>query len=68
MNRLYVDLKEDCNGHLTGPVKLPADGTFTFEAILEVVAIFAESVGKPSSEVLHDMHTFARSRDCGREI
>lgn len=55
-NRLFVDLKDDCHGELTGSVKLPADGTFTLEALLTVVETFAASVGRPASEVLRDLY------------
>ena len=60
MNRLFVDLKETHNGNITGTVKVPADGVFTFEAILSVIEIFATSVGRPVPEVITDLYNFAR--------
>lgn len=62
MNRLLADLKEDHKGNITGPVKLPVDGTFTIEAILLVVDVFAESVGRPSAEVLRDLYNYRRTQ------
>lgn len=59
-NRLFVDLKEDCNGNLTGQVKFPADGLFTFEALLEVFDQYAKSVDKPTAEVIADMYNYRR--------
>lgn len=61
-NRLYVDIKEDCHGNMTGPVKLPHDSLFTFEAILVVIETYATSVGKPQHEVLADMYNYLRTK------
>lgn len=62
-NRLFVDIKEDCNGNLTGPVKFPADGTFTIEALLTVIEEFSKSLGRAASEVLADMYYHQRWRE-----
>ena len=61
--RLFVDIKEDCKGNLTGPVKFPADGAFVFEAILLVIEEFANSVKKPPNEVIQDMYNFKRLKE-----
>ena len=61
--RLFVDIKEDCNGNLTGPVKFPADGAFVFESILLVIEEFANSVKKPANEVIQDMYNFKRLKE-----
>lgn len=63
MNRLFVDLKEDHQGHITGPIKFPADGVFTLEALLTVVEEFANSVGRKPSEVLADLYGHQKSRE-----
>lgn len=62
MNRLLADLKEDHKGNITGPVKLPADGAFTLEAILMIVDIFAESVERPALEILQDLYNYRRGQ------
>ena len=61
--RVLVDVKEDCKGNLTGPVKFPADGTFVFEAVLLVIEEFAKSVGKPANGVIQDMYNFKRIQE-----
>lgn len=63
MQRLYVDLKENCHGDMTGTVKLPHDGSFTFEAIAEVIRIFSTSVGIPPDEIVGDIGKFLKARD-----
>ena len=62
-NRLFVDLKENHKGEVVGSIKLPADGLFTFEALLAVVETFAESVDRPVPEVLADLYNFARGKN-----
>lgn len=68
MNRLFVDLKENCHGEITGPVKFPADGAFTLEALATVLDVFADSYGLTASEVAQDLHAFIRMRNCGTAI
>lgn len=65
MNRLLVDLKEDCNGNVTGTVKFPAEGTFTLEALLTVIEEFSHTVERPASEVLGDLHMHQKTRENG---
>lgn len=55
MNRLYVDLKEDCNGDVVGRVGIPADRLFALEAIAEVIEQFSKACGVPALEVLNDI-------------
>ena len=56
--RLYVNIKEDCNGNLTGPVKFPADGTFVFEALLLVIEEFSKGIDISTNEVIQDLYNF----------
>lgn len=58
--RLFVDIKEDCNGNLTEKVKFPADGVFVFEALLEVLDQYSKSVEKETHEVIQDMYNYRR--------
>ena len=60
MNRLYIDIKEDCRGNLTGPVKLPADARFTFEALAEIISLFSKSCDVPPSEIIDDLRKFLK--------
>jgi len=59
-NRLYVDIKQDHKGNLTGPVKFPVDGLFVFEALLLVLDEYAKSVERPTHEVVADMYNYRR--------
>ena len=61
--RVLVDVKEDCNGNLTGPVKFPADGTFVFEVLILLIEEFAKAVGRPANEVIQDMYNFKRIQE-----
>ncbi len=55
MNRLFVDLKENHEGIITGSIKLPKDSVFTLEAIAEVVRLFSTSCEVPAAETLDDL-------------
>lgn len=59
--RLFVDLKEDHKGDITGSVKFPEDGLFVFEAILTVLDEYAKSVNLPTHEVIVDMYNYRRT-------
>ncbi len=59
-NRLVVDLKQDCKNNITGQVKFPKDGLFVFEALLVVLDEYANSVKRPTSEVIIDMYNYRR--------
>lgn len=61
--RLYVDIKEDCNLNLTGPIKFPADGLFVFESLLLVIEEFAKAMGKPASEIIQDLYSFQKKQE-----
>lgn len=55
MNRLFVDLKEDCHGHITGTVKFPADSTFVLEALQILLQEFSKSCEVPPEDVAEDL-------------
>lgn len=55
MNRLFVDLKENHEGLITGSIKLPKDSVFTLEALAEVVMLFSTSCKVPAAEILDDL-------------
>ena len=55
MNRLLIDIKEDCSGFLTVPVKLAKDPLFTLEALATVIAILSESTGIKPKEICNDL-------------
>ena len=59
--RLYVDLKEDHKGNITGPVKFSEDGIFVFESLLLVMDEYAKSVNQPTHEVIADMYNYRRT-------
>lgn len=53
--RLFVDLKENHKGELTGTVKFPADSVFVFEALTAVIEQFAVSCEVPMDEIAADL-------------
>ena len=55
MNRLFVDLKEDCKGDIVGRVALPKSSTFALEAIAEVVEQLSKNCGVHAKEILDDI-------------
>ena len=57
MNRLLIDLKENCHGDLTGTIKLPKDSAFALEALAEVVRHLSANCGVPIDEILKDILT-----------
>ena len=59
--RLFIDLKENCNGEVTGPVKLAADNAFNLEALSVVIQIMSESSGVPAVEICRDIAFILRS-------
>ena len=67
-NRLLIDFKEDCHGHITGPMKFPADGAFVLEAFLLALGQFAESRGATIETLLQDLYSYQlhlRRKDAG---
>ena len=55
MQRLYVDLKEDCHGDIVGTIKLPYDNTFTLEALAGIIEVFSNECGVEPHEILNDI-------------
>ena len=68
-NRLMIDFKEDCHGHITGPMKFPADsGDFVLEAFLLALGQFAKSRGVTVETLLQDLYSYQlhlRRKDAG---
>lgn len=62
MNRLFVDIKEDHAGNITGSVKFPADSVFVFEVLAEVVWRFSEACEVPPAEVAADLYRFIKGK------
>lgn len=60
--RLLVDLKEDCNGEITGRVSFPADSPFVLESLAHVLEVFSNSCGLPPAEIAADLHTLVSGR------
>ena len=60
MNRLLIDLKENCHGELTGTIKLPKDSAFALEALAEAVSHLSANCGVPIDEILKDIFTLCK--------
>lgn len=61
-NRLFIDLKENSNNVITGTVKFPADSTFMFEALVEVLDLFSRSCEVPMEEIATDLMAAVRKQ------
>ena len=55
VNRLLIDLKEDCSGVIVGRVNLPADSLFALEALAEAIEQLSKSCGVSTHEILNDI-------------
>lgn len=60
MKRVFVDLKENHKGVITGTVKLPADSVFVFETLAEVLAVFARSCEVDPVEIAADLYRYLK--------
>ena len=54
-NRVFIDIKEDTNGHMTGTIKFSKDSTFVFEVLAEVIDEFSKSCEIPPEEIAADL-------------
>ena len=56
-----VEFITNSQGELVGDIHLPADGAMTFEVLHMVAATFAQSVNRPTLEILGDLYRYEHS-------
>lgn len=67
ISKLSIEFSLNSQGELVGAIHLPADGTMTFEVLHLVAATFAQSVNRPTLEILGDLyrHEYGISKHSG---
>jgi len=55
MNRILIDLKENCHGDIDGTIKLPTDSAFALECFAEVIQRFSVNCGVGINDILKDI-------------
>ena len=65
MKRVFIDLKENHKGEITGTVKLPSDSVFVFETMAEVLAVFARSCEVAPVEIAADLYRYIKKEQEG---
>lgn len=61
MNRILIDLKEDCHSDIVGRVVFSSDSVFVLEALAEVIKRFSEACGVATTEILSDLGALAKN-------
>lgn len=67
VSRLSVEFITNSQGELVGDIHLPSDGAMTFEVLHILAATFAQSVSRPTLEILGDLyrHEYSISKHSG---